>query len=240
MLKCENIRVGEILDGISFEVRKNSFTAVLGKNGSGKTTLARCIMSERKYSGGITLDGAVLRDIPPRERAKKIAYLPQSLPSPNITVRELVSLGRNPHTTLSGRLSKNDARAIENALESAEMLEFSNRLLPTLSGGEKQRAYLAMTLAQDAEILLLDEPTAYMDMSAAAEFVKLLSRIDKTLIVIMHDLTLAAKYADDVLVLAVGKQAFFGSKKECLEKEIIEKTFDVRKIEKDGEVVFLV
>lgn len=240
MLKCENVHVGGILDGISIELQKNSFTAILGKNGSGKTTLARCIMSERKYSGDITLDGALLCGIPPRERAKKVAYLPQSLPSPNITVRELVSLGRNPHTSLCGKLSEDDTRAIENALESAEMLEFSNRLLPTLSGGEKQRAYLAMTLAQDAEILLLDEPTAYMDMSAASEFVKLLSRIDKTLLVIMHDLTLAAKYADNILVLNGGKQAFFGSKKDCLEREVIEKSFGVKKIEKDGEIIFLV
>lgn len=240
MLRCKNVSADNILDNISFEVRRGTFCAILGKNGSGKTTLARCIMSERKFDGKITLGGVSLCDISPRERAKKIAYLPQSLPLPNITVRELVSLGRNPHTSLGGKLGEKDKTALEKALAATEMLEFAERMLPTLSGGEKKRAYLAMTLAQDADILLLDEPTAYMDMSAAAEFAALLSRLDKTLIVIMHDLSLAAKYADDVLILHGGKQVFFGSKKECLGRCEIEKAFGVRRIEKDNDIVFLV
>lgn len=240
MLKCENVTANKIISEISFEVKRGGFCAVLGKNGSGKTTLARCIMAERKFSGSITLDGTEIADIHRRERAKKIAYLPQSLPTPNITVRELVSIGRNAHTSLVGRLSENDMHAVKNALTATELADFANRFLQTLSGGEKQRAYLAMLMAQDAEILLLDEPTAYMDMTAASEFMRLLSRLGKTLVVIMHDLSLAAKYAEDILIIHGGKQVFFGSKEKCLAECEIEKAFGVRRIEKDGDIVFLV
>ncbi|MBQ6893744.1 MAG: ABC transporter ATP-binding protein, partial [Clostridia bacterium] len=190
MLKCEKVSVNGIIRDVSFEAKRGKFTAILGKNGSGKTTLAKCIMAEQKFNGGITLDGIAINDIPSRERAKLVAYLPQSLPSPNITVFELVSLGRNPHINLYGKMNEADITAVQNAIRDTDMLDFSNRMLPTLSGGEKQRAYLAMMLTQDADILLLDEPTAHMDMAAAAEFAELLSTLNKTLIVIMHDLTL--------------------------------------------------
>lgn len=240
MLKCDNITVKSILDGIAFDACEKSFTAVIGKNGSGKTTLAKCIMSQIKFDGSATLCGKEISGMSPRERARKIAYLPQALPSPNITVRELVSMGRNPYTSLGKKLGTADTSAIENALSLTSMCKFADRLVTTLSGGEKQRAFLAMMLATDAEILLLDEPCAYMDMATEAEFMGLIASLDKTLIVITHNISLAVKHADNILVLDEGKQVFFGSKEECIEKSVIENVFNVERIQTDKGILFRV
>lgn len=238
MLECVDVSVRGILKHINFKVREKSFTVILGKNGSGKTTLAKCIMSQCKYIGCISLDDLNIYSCEPEYRATMISYLPQSLPSPNITVRELVTMGRNPHMPLGGKLQNRDNLAIEKAMHITYTDELADRFIPTLSGGEKQRAFLAMMLATDAEILLLDEPCAYMDMAAEAEFMRLLASLDKTLIVITHNLSLAAKHASDVLVLDSGKQVFFGGKDECLKSNAIEKVFNVRRIENNGAIIF--
>ena len=246
MLQCNNVGVTlggkEILQNISFALRPNAFTAVLGKNGSGKSTLAACICAQQKHTGQITLDGDAITSLSPRERAQRIAVLPQNVPTPNLSVRQLVSLGRNPYIGLSRRMGEDDYAAIDRALTRTDLTAFADRMLPTLSGGERQRAYLAMILAQDADILLLDEPTTYMDIRAEAEFLQLLKSLTaegKTLLVILHNLTLAAKFADDMLILADGRQIFCGTKAECLQTSIVESAFSVRRIDADGEVLFL-
>ena len=240
MLKCENVSVKGLIENISFETGNGGFTAIIGKNGSGKTTLARAIMGEVKHSGKVRLCKDDICTLSQKSRAERLAYLPQMPTVADISVYELAMLGRTPYTSLLGNISDNDKAAVKNALKLTDMCGFENRRLKTLSGGETKRAFLAMLLAQETPVLLLDEPTAFMDMQAAAEFTKLLSETGKTLAVIMHDLSLVTKYATNVLVLDGGKQVFFGSMKDCLDKEIIEKTFSVRKIEKDGEIVFAV
>ena len=247
MLQCNSVGVTlggkEILQSISFALRPNAFTAVLGKNGSGKSTLAACIGAQQKHTGQITLDGSAITSLSPRERAQRIAVLPQNVPTPNLSVRQLVSLGRNPYIGLSRRMGEDDYAAIDRALARTDLAAFADRMLPTLSGGERQRAYLAMILAQDTGILLLDEPTTYMDIRAEAEFLQLLKALTaegKTLLVILHNLTLAAKFADDILILEDGRQIFCGTKTECLQRSIVESTFSVRRIDADGEVLFLV
>lgn len=242
MLHCEHISVSGILDGISLTAARGSFTAVLGKNGSGKSTLLSCLAAQRECTGKITVCGETVKALPARERAKRIALLPQVLPSPSLTVRELVSLGRNPYLSLGGRMGTADLGAIEHALSRTEMQSFAARALSTLSGGEKQRAFLAMILAQDADVLLLDEPTTYMDVHAEAEFLMLLRALadaGKTLIVVLHDLTLAVRYADHILLLDGGKSVFCGGKKACIEAGAIEETFSVRRVNIDGETLFL-
>ena len=240
MLKCEKINVKGILNDISFDIRDKSFTAVIGKNGSGKTTLAKCIMGQIKHGGCVKIFGNEMQNLSPREHAKEIAYLPQLLPSPNITVYELCEMGRTAHLSLGQKLCGNDVSSICSSLEKVGMSELKNRLIPSLSGGEKQRAFLAMLLATDAKILLLDEPCAYMDMAAEAEFMNLLSSLEKTLIVITHNLSLAVKHADDLLILDEGKQVFFGRKSECLSRGIIEKIFDVKACKCGEDVIFYV
>ncbi len=246
MLHCNHVGVtlgGQaILTDISFSLRQNAFTAILGKNGSGKSTLAACICAQQKHTGQITLDGIDLASLPPRARAQRIAVLPQHIPAPSISVHELVSLGRNPYVGLSRRMGADDRAAIEHALARTDLCALADRMLPTLSGGERQRAYLAMILAQDADILLLDEPTTYMDIRAEAEFLQLLKALTtegKTLLVILHNLSLAAKFADDVLLLDRGRQAFSGTLSACLQSTVIESVFSVRRIDANGEVFFL-
>lgn len=245
MLNCKHIGVTlggkEILKDISFSLRPNTLTAVLGKNGSGKSTLAACICAQERHTGQVTLDGNALTALSPADRAKRIAFLPQDLPVPNISVRELVAFGRSPYIGLNSRMGEADRAAMKHALSCTGLHAFADRMLPTLSGGERQRAYLAMILAQDADILLLDEPTTFMDIHAETEFLQLLKALSahKTLLVILHNLTLAAKFADNILILDNGEASFFGTKEECLQASAMEAAFRVRRIDADGEVLFL-
>ena len=236
MLELKNVSVSfgkkQALDNVSFSLRPHRLTALVGRNGSGKSTLLNCVNQQLPYTGEIRDGEKNLALIPPKERAKAIAILPQTLPSPHITARELAAFGRNPWLDFTGRLTEADKQTVENALRDADALELAERYADTLSGGEKQRVMLAMILAQNTPIVLLDEPTAHLDLSYEAAFLELLQKLKKerkkTFLVILHDLTQAVRYADDLIVLDGGKVIFAGSRQECLEREILEKTFGLR------------
>lgn len=241
MLTCSDIAVKGIIKGISFSAC-GGFTALIGKNGSGKSTLCECVCALRKHSGTILIDGKNTESFSPAERAARIAFLPQILPTPSISVYELAMLGRSSYIGLSKKPSWEDTQAVANAVRRVNLIGFENRMLSTLSGGERQRAFLAMILAQDTDILVLDEPTSFLDAAAEAEYISLLSDLaksGKTLLVSMHNLSLAVKYSDNILVLNGGNQAFFGSTAEILKNEVIENTFGVRRIKSQDEVFFL-
>lgn len=237
MLEIKNLSVRfgdkQVLKNVSFSLRPHRLTALVGRNGSGKSTLLNCVNQQISYTGTITEGEKNLALIPPRERAKAIAILPQTLPSPHITAREMAAFGRNPYLDFTGRLTDNDKQAVEAALRDADALSLAERYADTLSGGEKQRVLLAMILAQNTPIALLDEPTAHMDLGYEAAFLDLLRRLKqerkKTFLVILHDLTQAVRYADDLIVLDGGAVAFAGSREECLEREVLEKTFGLRR-----------
>ena len=237
MLEIKNVSVRfgkkQVLDNVSFSLRPHRLTALVGRNGSGKSTLLNCVNQQLPYTGTICEGERNLALIPSRERAKSIAILPQSLPSPHITGREFVSLGRNPYLDFTGRLTGADKQAVEEALRDADALSLGDRYVDTLSGGEKQRIALAMILAQNTPIALLDEPTAHLDLGYEAAFLELLQKLKKerkkTFLVILHDLTQAVRYADDMIVLDSGKVIFAGSREECLEQEILEKTFGLKR-----------
>lgn len=242
-----SVRFGsrQVLRDVSFALRPHRLTALVGRNGSGKSTLLGCANQQIPYTGTITEGEKNLALIPARERAKAIAILPQSLPSPHITARELAAFGRNPYLDFTGRLSEKDKQAVEAALRDADALDLAGRYVDTLSGGEKQRILLAMILAQNTPIALLDEPTAHMDLGYEAAFLELLQRLKrerkKTFLVILHDLTQAVQYADDLIVLDEGKILFAGTRAECLEQEILEKTFRLRRYnvpDGEGERIF--
>lgn len=244
MLECKKVSVSlgrkQILDEVSFCLRPHRLTALVGRNGSGKSTLLQCVNQQLPYTGMICEGEKNLALISPKERARAIAILPQTLPSPHITAREMTALGRNPWLDFTGRMTREDEGAVEAALRDADALDLADRFVDTLSGGEKQRIALAMILAQNTPIALLDEPTAHMDLQYEAAFLKLLrelkTRRKKTFLVILHDLNLAAEYADDLIVLDGGKILFAGSREACLEKEILEKTFSLRRFDlPDGE-----
>lgn len=246
MLEFERVcvRFGEkqVLQDVRFAVRPHRLTALIGRNGSGKSTLLACANQQISYTGKI-LDGEKnLALLPPRERAKTVAILPQTMPAPHVTAREMVAFGRNPYLDFTGRLTEKDRQVIASALTDANAEDLSERYTDTLSGGELQRVRLAMVLAQNTPIALLDEPTAHMDQCHEAAFLDLLTELKKrkkkTFLVVLHDLTLAAEYADDIVVLEEGRVVFSGTKEDCLDREIIEKTFGVKRYQAENKIFF--
>ena len=246
MLEIKNLSVGfgsrMVLRDVSFALRPRRLTVLVGRNGAGKSTLFGCVNQQLPYGGTITQGERNLAAIPPRERAKSIAILPQSMPVPHITGRELVALGRNPWVDFTGRLREADKQAVEDALRDTDTLDLADRYADTLSGGEKQRMLLAMILAQNTPVALLDEPTAHLDLSYQTAFLELLRKLirerDKTFLLILHDLNLAAEYADDLIVLDGSRVVFAGAKEDCLAREILEKTFGLKRYTVEDRVFF--
>lgn len=235
MLTLHNVSVRldgkDILKNVSFQLRPNRLTVLVGRNGSGKSTLLSCVNQQTPYIGTITVEGKDLSKLSARQRAKTVAILPQSLPAPQITLREMTAFGRNPYLDFTGRLTQTDQEMVEQAMVDAQAEDLAGRYVNTLSGGEWQRGALAMILAQNTPIMLLDEPTAHMDLAYEAQFLERLTRLKekKTILIVLHDLNLAAQYADDVVVLDDGQLKFWGTKDACLEKEVLEKTFGLRR-----------
>ena len=232
-----------VLDGISFALRPRKITALVGRNGSGKSTLLGCVNQQYAYGGQILFKQNNLAALSPRERAKLVAYLPQSIPAPHIPAREMVAFGRNPYLDFSGRLTDADWQLVEQAMADADMLSVEAQFVDTLSGGERQRAALAMLLAQNTPVAMLDEPTAHMDKSYEERFLRQLVQLkqsrEKTFLVVLHDLTAAVACADDFVVLDAGKLLFSGTKEVCLDREVLEATFDLKRYAMpDGTIFF--
>lgn len=246
MLEFKNVSVRfgrkQALEDVSFSLRPHRLTVLVGRNGSGKSTLLNCANQQIPYTGEILEGEKNLALLSPRERAKTISILPQTMPAPHITAREMVAFGRNPYLDFTGRLTDKDRSAVEAALADANAADLAERYADTLSGGELQRVRLAMILAQNTPIALLDEPTAHMDQCHEGDFLEMLTdlkrRRKKTFLVILHDLTLAAEYADDVVVLEEGRVVFGGTKEDCLARGIIEKTFGLKRYTAEGKMFF--
>lgn len=239
-----SVRLGgkQILREVCFSLRPHRLTALVGRNGSGKSTLLNCANQQIPYTGEILEGEKNLALLMPRERAKTVAILPQTMPTPHVTAREMVAFGRNPYLDFTGRLTEKDRQAVESAMADAAASELADRYADTLSGGELQRVRLAMILAQNTPIALLDEPTSHMDQSHEAAFLELLTELKKrkkkTFLVILHDLTLAAEFADDIVVLEEGRVIFSGTKEDCLAREILEKTFSLKRYTVENKVFF--
>lgn len=229
-----------ILKNISFTLPQRGITVLVGRNGSGKSSLLSCVNGQRSYSGTILWDGTDLSAIPPAQRAKRIALLPQTMPAPHITAFELAAFGRTPHLGISGKLTRVDEEKVMAALAAVNAAAFSGRFVDTLSGGERQRVNLAMVLAQDTPCILLDEPTAHLDPVYAAEFLEQLLplRQEKSILLVLHDLSLAATIADHVAVLEEGALRFFGTREESLSKEVFESVFGVRRFCGEDRIFF--
>ncbi|MBQ7922503.1 MAG: ABC transporter ATP-binding protein [Clostridia bacterium] len=231
------------LSHISFTVSDGSFTAVIGRNGCGKSTLVSCIGGLIPYIGEITLNGIPLSALSQKNRAAHIAVMLQQLRTPHITVRDLVVFGRSPYLGIADRITETDHRRIEDALIAAELMDIADCYLDKISGGELRRAYLGMTLAQDGEILVLDEPTANLDLDHASRFIhklRSLQTVGKTIIAVMHDLTQAMK-ADQIVLLDNGNQLFTGTPAAFLSEGWSEKIFHAVPVRTpEGEVFFTV
>ena len=240
-LKSVTLGKKEILSDISFIPHENSFTAILGKNGSGKSTLISTIAGLISYEGSISLSGRELSDIKKRELSRLISFIPQNTPRPHIRVKELVSYGRAPYKSLKEKDSCDSLDPVAKALEDAELRDISESFLDSVSGGEQRRAYFAMMLAQNTDIALLDEATAFMDADFERRFVIMQKELSKTktVISVMHNLSLAVAYADNILLLDEGRQIFYGAPRELLAGDIIERAFSVKRYVTDGAVFFI-
>lgn len=239
-LFCGYRRTAPVLHDLSLTARSGEITAVLGRNGCGKSTLLHTVMGEIPFEGEIRIDTRPLRELTPRERAKRISLLPQRLPAPALSVRETVLLGLCPHFTRPGAAEQKKA---EEMIALVGLTPLADRLVSTLSGGERQRAFLALLLAQDADILLLDEPTAFTDAPfSALLYDTLRAERDKgkTVLAVMHDVGAALDIADRILVLASGTLAFDGTPAEALAAEIPEKHFGLTRYtaERDGKTAY--
>ena len=246
MLKINSLNVTlgkkEILKDINLNIKPHAITAIIGKNGSGKSTLVSAINGTVPYTGQIVFADQDTRLISQREKAKLISVLPQTLTVPHITVEELVKMGRNPYVDIGRRFAPQDTAAVEKAFEFMDMGDKRRDYVDNLSGGERQKAYLAMILAQQTRLLLLDEPATYMDISYERQFMETLKNLQKTnhktVVVVMHNLSTAVRFADRIAVMDSGRLIFEGTTQECLEKQLIEKTFSVKKYISDGEIFF--
>ena len=230
----------EILRDISFSPRENSFTAVIGKNGSGKSTLVSAIAGLIPYEGSISLDGTEIGKIKRRDLSRLVSFIPQNTPRPHIKVRDLASYGRAPYRMSGHSRGADDEATVNEALARAELSEISECFLDRISGGEERRAYFAMMLAQNTDIALLDEATAFMDADFERRFVIMQKELSKgkTVISVMHNLSLAAAYADNILLLDAGRAIFYGTPSELLRGELIEETFSVKRYTAEGAVFF--
>jgi iron complex transport system ATP-binding protein len=199
-----------VVDDVSLVVEEGEWVALIGPNGAGKTTLLRAIAGLVRYEGTVALSGAPAASLPRRERARRIAVVPQEPETPFwLTVGEYVLLGRTPHLGPFAREGVADGEATARALARLDLWGLRDRPLGTLSGGERQRAVVARALAQDAGIVLLDEPTTALDIGHQQQALELLDGLRSsqglTLVAAMHDLTLAAQYADRVVLLDEGR-----------------------------------
>lgn len=246
MLEAKNLSVyyakRPIISDISFKLERGSFTALVGINGSGKSTLVRAINGALEYTGSLAFEGVELKDMPPKTRALNISVLPQQLGAPAITVFELALFGRSPHTGPFGRPSKKDYEAAERALKSLGIWLLKHRRLNELSGGERQKAFLAMVIAQDTPLVVLDEPATFMDMAYEKRFLNQLYSLKgqhKTVLCVMHNLNAAIEFADNFLVLNCGRLVFSGSRNQFIDSPVLEQVFGVSRFyTQSGRVFF--
>jgi iron complex transport system ATP-binding protein len=215
-----------VVDGVSAAVAHGEWLALIGPNGAGKTTLLRAIGRLVAFDGEIALDGAAADELSRGDLARLVAVVPQEPSTPPwMTVAEYVLLGRTPHLGPLAKEGTRDRDAAARALGRLDLLAFADRRLGTLSGGEKQRVVVARALAQEASIVLLDEPTAALDIGHQQQALELLDGLREesglTLVAAMHDLTLAAQYADRMLLLDAGRVVADGAPGDVLTEAVI-------------------
>ena len=221
-----------IVDELSLEIPDGGFTVVVGPNGCGKSTLLRALgrmLTPR--SGRVVLDGNDIRSYRTKEVARRIALLPQSPLSPGaISVADLVSRGRYPYQSMLRQWSPEDEHVVSEALNEVGMRYAADQLVDELSGGQRQRVWIAMTLAQRTPVLLLDEPTTFLDIAHQIEVLDLWSQLHqsgRTLVAVLHDLNLAARYATHVVAMRSGKIVMQGSASEVFTPELLREVFDL-------------
>lgn len=223
-----------ILKDLSVHLPEGKITTIIGSNGCGKSTLLKALTRiQGIQQGHIYLDGQSIASLPTKEVAKKIALLPQVLEATEgITVYELVSYGRFPHQKYLGTLTPHDRSRIHWAMEMTKITTLANSEVDSLSGGQRQRVWIAMALAQDTDTIFLDEPTTYLDLNHQLEILELLERLNKesgkTIIMVLHDLNLSARFSDHIIAMKKGEILFQGTVEDIITPERIETIFHIK------------
>lgn len=225
-LRARNLSLGydgpDIISGLSLDVPNARVTSIIGPNGCGKSTLLRGLgrlLSPR--AGEVLLDDAPLREHSTRHIATRISVLPQTPTAPSgLTVADLVSRGRHPRQKWYQQFSTSDESIVESALAATDILELADTPLEDLSGGQRQRAWISMTLAQETGILLLDEPTTYLDLAHQVDVLELVRRLNRehgrTVVMVLHDISLAARYSDHIVAMKGGAIVAQGTPAEVI------------------------
>lgn len=234
MLEIRNLSAGypgsPVLENISLTFSKGTVTVVAGPNGCGKSTLLKAIAGILPSRGEVLLEGENLCTLSSRQRAQRVAFLPQSRQVPEITVRRLVLHGRFPYLSYPRQYSPADHAAAQDAMDTLELSDLADRSLASLSGGQRQKAYIAMALAQDTEVVLLDEPTTFLDIAHQLQLMNLaktLAQKGKTVILVLHDLTLALEHADALVVIDKGSVISTGTPEAVFRSGCLKPVFGV-------------
>ncbi|MEU2350137.1 ABC transporter ATP-binding protein [Modestobacter sp. NPDC049651] len=236
-LAAEGVRLayGEhvVVDSLDLALTDGSFTAIVGPNGCGKSTLLRALGRLLRPTGGtVLLDGRAITSTPTREVAKVLGLLPQTPLAPEgLTVADLVARGRHPHQSWLRQWSSDDEAIVTEALSWTDMAELADVPVDALSGGQRQRAWISMALAQGTDLLLLDEPTTYLDLAHQVDVLELVGRLHaergRTVAVVLHDLNLAARYAERLVAMKDGVLVAAGTPAEVLTEQLLAEVFEL-------------
>jgi len=220
-----------VIHGVDLLIPCNRISVIIGANGCGKSTLLKTMARLIKpVSGKITLDGKPIGKIPPKKLARIIGLLPQSPIVPEgITVADLVGRGRFPHQSLFSGWTRKDYEAVDEAMRMMDITEFANHHIDELSGGQRQRVWIAMALAQQTDILFLDEPTTFLDITYQVEILDLLTDLNRkhgtTIVMVLHDINLSARYADYIFALHEGKLVAEGAPSQVVTCTLVKDIF---------------
>jgi len=249
MIELRNLAVrydsAEAVRGVSLEVGAQEWVVLIGPNGAGKTSVLRALCGLLPFGGGASVEGRDVRSFGKRELARRVAFVPQNpVMPPDLTVTEYVLLGRTPHLGHLAAEGRRDRQVVARALERLDLLPFAGRGLGSLSGGELQRTVLARALAQEAPILLLDEPTTSLDLGRQQQVLELVDSLrgdGLTVLSTMHDLTLAGQYADRLVLLDRGAVVAEGSPDDVLSEPNVATFYgaSVRVVREQGSVFVL-
>lgn len=222
-----------VIDSLDVAIPPGVVTTIIGPNGCGKSTLLRTLSRLLKPTGGsVVLDGEDIARLRTRDVAKKLGLLPQAPVAPEgLTVADLVARGRHPHQSWLRQWSSDDASVVERALAMTGVADLADRPVDALSGGQRQRVWISMTLAQGTDLLLLDEPTTYLDLAHAVDVLDLVDDLHesgRTVVMVLHDLNLAARYSDNLIVMKAGSVLAQGHPREVLTAELLHEAFGLR------------
>ena len=222
-----------VVSDLSVTIPPGVITTVIGPNGCGKSTLLRALSRLlRPREGTVILDGADIAGLRTRDVAKRLGLLPQTPIAPEgLTVADLVARGRHPHQSWLRQWSSDDADVVARALAMTGVADLAERTVDSLSGGQRQRVWISMTLAQGTDLLLLDEPTTYLDLAHALEVIDLIDDLHetgRTVVMVLHDLNLAVRYSDHLVVMKAGVIAAQGHPSEIITAELLDDVFGLR------------